>query len=126
MVGPVAQPAVAVAGDGTIAVFGYVGTGGNWQPVLTRSPDGGQSWVTDTLSAPFSMSAIVGGNFDGSSVGPYQDVAGLARGFAVAFTIGPPVAARPGDTEDVCFVRVPSRRPPLPSPKPPACMNRPL
>lgn len=102
------QPAVAVAGDGTVAVTWYdfrrdkAGDSALTTDVwFAYSHDQGGSWHRSHLSGPFDLRTS---RRVGRPVGVYQGLAGLRHSFAATFVQAEP-QARNG-AEDVFFARV--------------------
>jgi hypothetical protein len=102
------QPAVAVAGDGTVGVTWYdfrhdrAGDG----PLTTDywfaySRDGGKRWHRRRLAGPFDLRSS---RRTGRPLGVYQGLAGLRHGFAASFIQAKPHAKH--GAEDVFFARV--------------------
>jgi hypothetical protein len=93
-------PALAVAGDGTVAVTAYVQSRAAAEYVIARSSDGGRTWSVQRAAPPFSLAdspTAAGRRF----VGDYTGLAAADGAFAAAFALGPP-AARVGKA-DVFF-----------------------
>jgi hypothetical protein len=102
------EPAVAVAGDGTVGVTWYdfrhdkpgdrALTTDYW---FAYSHDGGKTWHQHHLAGPFDLRTSWR---TGRPLGVYQGLAGLPHGFAATFTQAKPQAKR-GST-DVFFARI--------------------
>lgn len=89
------ESAVAVHPDGTVGLFYYAVTPDPTRPndtVLTPyiavSKDGLSDWTATPITQPFDVSALTGGSFDGSAMGPYQDIVPVQGGFGVVVTLG--------------------------------------
>lgn len=84
------QPGIAVNPEGKLGVFLYEKAAGssNVTPVVTTSSDGGATWERTMLEEQFDVDSIEDGSWDGTSLGPYQDIVGLPHGFGVTATVG--------------------------------------
>jgi hypothetical protein len=106
------EPAVAVAGDGTLGVtwYDFRNDKAGDVPLTTDywfaySRDGGRRWKRRHLAGPFDLRTS---SRAGRPLGVYQGLAGLPHGFAATFIQAQP-QARHG-TEDVFFARVTTPR----------------
>jgi hypothetical protein len=106
------EPAVAVAGDGTVGVtwYDFRNDKPGDAPLTTDywfaySRDGGRRWKRSHLAGPFDLRTS---SRAGRPLGVYQGLAGLPHGFAATFIQAQP-QARYG-TEDVFFARVKTPR----------------
>lgn len=102
---PVFSPHIAYDGEGRLGVFFYdladdvpgdrsLTTAGR----VAVERRGGSGFDVVTLPSPFDLrrTFVDGLAYDGGmSLGVTQDLRGLARGFAAAHTVGPPVSAAP-------------------------------
>jgi hypothetical protein len=99
--GTVSQPAIAAQG-GTIGLLFYdANASGRLTPKLATSRDDGATWSTIAVAGSFDPAAITGGNTDGTSMGPYQDLIPIPGGFGATVTVGTDEG-----TEDVWWIKV--------------------
>src|SRR4051794_29692713 len=61
--------------------------------LLAASGNDGRTWDVTRLAAPLDLRATYeeGIDYDGTSLGPMQDIAGFRHGFGAAFVVGPPL-----------------------------------
>ncbi|HXM59054.1 MAG TPA: hypothetical protein VOB72_26880 [Candidatus Dormibacteraeota bacterium] len=108
-------PALAVAGDGTVAVTWYdlrhaaAGPGLGTEVWTAVSRDHGLTWRELRLDRPFDLRLAPAATGEGLFIGDYEGLAGLPAGFAAAYVRTPAGGAQ--NRTEVAFVRFASTPP---------------